>query len=140
MPEKAIIQEQDKMVPLDTSGDPVEVEIKDENEKDEVELKDQKEEVVEEKEEEKEVVAEEAEEEKKETKVPDDPYETSDLDDYSKGVKKRINNLVGRMREMERAYTDVRKENTDLRKKYTSIGKGYVNEFEGRIQAAENAA
>ena len=140
MPEKAIIQEQDKMVPLDTSGDPVEVEIKDENEKDEVELKDQKEEVVEEKEEEKEVVAEEVEEEKKETKVPDDPYETSDLDDYSKGVKKRINNLVGRMREMERAYTDVRKENTDLRKKYTSIGKGYVNEFEGRIQAAENAA
>ena len=140
MSKQAIIQEQDKMVPLDTSGDPVEVEIKDEREKDEVELKDQKEEVVEEKEEEKEVVAEEAEEEKKETKVPDDPYETSDLDDYSKGVKKRINNLVGRMREMERAYTDVRKENTDLRKKYTSIGKGYVNEFEGRIQAAENAA
>tara|TARA_R100001244_G_scaffold71250_1_gene57574 strand:- start:784 stop:1779 length:996 start_codon:yes stop_codon:yes gene_type:complete len=142
MPKQAIIQEQDKMVPLDTSGDPVEVEIKDEREKDEVELEDQKEEVVEEKEEDQkeEVVAEEAEEEKKDVKVPDDPYETSDLDDYSKGVKKRINNLVGRMREMERAYTDVRKENDDLRKKYTTVGKGYVSQFEGRVNSAAEAA
>jgi len=128
----------EKMVPIDTSGDPVEVELNDENEQVEVkeepqkEIEVQQEEAIEEKEE---VV-----EEKEEKEIPVDPYETGDLDSYSKGVKKRINNLVGRMREMERLYETTQKENEDLKKKYSNVGRGYVSEFEGRVTSSVEAA
>tara|TARA_R100000995_G_scaffold69283_1_gene37872 strand:+ start:972 stop:1955 length:984 start_codon:yes stop_codon:yes gene_type:complete len=134
--------EQDKMVPIDTSGDPVEIELKDENEKeDAVEV--QQEEVQEPVKQEPQPIEQEAEKVSRETEepeVPVDPYETGDLDNYSKGVKKRINNLVGRMREMERLYEAEKKENEDLKKKYSSVGKGYVSEFEGRVTSAVDAA
>ena len=79
----------EKMVPIDTSGDPVEVELNDEKEQIEVkeepqkEIEVQQEEIVEQ---------EEPKKVKEEEEVPVDPYETGDLDSYSKGVKKRINN------------------------------------------------
>ena len=136
-----VITEKDKMVPIDTSGDPVEIELKDEKEKVEVkeepekDIEVQQEEVVEQKEE-----PEEVSREKEKEEIPADPYETGDLDNYSKGVKKRINNLVGRMREMERLYEATQKENEDLKKKYSSVGKGYVSEFEGRVTSAVDAA
>ena len=76
----------------------------------------------------------------KEPEVPADPYETGDLDNYSKGVKKRINNLVGRMREMERLYEASQQENEQLKNKYSTVGKGYVSEFEGRVTSAVDAA
>jgi len=107
----------EKMVPIDTSGDPVEVELNDDKEQVQVkeepqkEIEVQQEEVVEQKEEQEEVSREKEKEE-----IPPDPYETGDLDNYSKGVKKRINNLVGRMREMERLYETTQKENEDLKK------------------------
>ena len=129
----------EKMVPIDTSGDPVEVELNDEKEQVEVKEEPQKEievqqeeEVVEQK--------EEPEKVKEEKEVPTDPYETGDLDSYSKGVKKRINNLVGRMREMERLYETTQKENEDLKKKYSNVGRGYVSEFEGRVTSSVEAA
>ena len=128
----------EKMVPIDTSGDPVEVELNDEKEQVEVkeepqkEIEVQQEEVVEQK--------EEPEKVKEEKEVPTDPYETGDLDSYSKGVKKRINNLVGRMREMERLYETTQKENEDLKKKYSNVGRGYVSEFEGRVTSSVEAA
>jgi len=120
----------EKMVPIDTSGDPVEVEIND----------DKKEEGVEVQQEEQEEESKELSREKTEPEVPTDPYETGDLDNYSKGVKKRINNLVGRMREMERLYETTQKENEDLKKKYSSVGRGYVSEFEGRVTSSVEAA
>jgi len=129
----------EKMVPIDTSGDPVEVELNDEKEQVEVKEEPQKEievqqeeEVVEQK--------EESERVKEEKEVPTDPYETGDLDSYSKGVKKRINNLVGRMREMERLYETTQKENEDLKKKYSNVGRGYVSEYEGRVTSSVEAA
>ena len=128
----------EKMVPIDTSGDPVEVELNDEKEQVEVkeepqkEIEVQQEEVVEQK--------EEPEKVKEEKEIPTDPYETGDLDSYSKGVKKRINNLVGRMREMERLYETTQKENEDLKKKYSNVGRGYVSEFEGRVTSSVEAA
>jgi len=130
----------EKMVPIDTSGDPVEVELNDEKEQVEVkeepqkEIEVQQEEVVEQEEPEK------VSREKEENEVPIDPYETGDLDSYSKGVKKRINNLVGRMREMERLYETTQKENEDLKKKYSNVGRGYVSEFEGRVTSSVEAA
>ena len=128
----------EKMVPIDTSGDPVEVELNDEKEQVEVkeepqkEIEVQQEEVVEQK--------EEPEKVKEEKEIPTDPYETGDLDSYSKGVKKRINNLVGRMREMERLYETTQKENEELKKKYSNVGRGYVSEFEGRVTSSVEAA
>ena len=129
----------EKMVPIDTSGDPVEVELNDEKEQVEVREQPQKEIEVQQEEE---VVEqqEEPEKVKEEKEIPTDPYETGDLDSYSKGVKKRINNLVGRMREMERLYEATQKENDDLKKKYSSVGRGYVSEFEGRVTSSVEAA
>ena len=128
----------EKMVPIDTSGDPVEVELNDETEQVEVreepqkEIEVQQEEVVEQK--------EEPEKVQQEKEVSADPYETGDLDNYSKGVKKRINNLVGRMREMERLYETTQKENETLKKQYNNVGRGYVSEFEGRVTSSVEAA
>ena len=133
----------EKMVPLDVTGDPVEVELKDENEKEEA-VEVQQEQVEEPIKQEPEPVEAEPEkvsrEKEKEPEVPTDPYETGDLDNYSKGVKKRINNLVGRMREMERLYEASQKENEELKNKYSTVGKGYVSEFEGRVTSAVDAA
>lgn len=132
----------EKMVPIDTSGDPVEVELNDDKKEEGVEVQQEEQETnnfVQEEE----VQEEESKElsrEKTEPEVPTDPYETGDLDNYSKGVKKRINNLVGRMREMERLYETTQKENEDLKKKYSSVGRGYVSEFEGRVTSSVEAA
>ena len=130
----------EKMVPIDTSGDPVEIELKDEKEKEEVEVQQEEEQPVEQEEKQEETVEEDVSREKEEPEIPVDPYETGDLDNYSKGVKKRINNLVGRMREMERLYEATQKENDDLKKKYSSVGRGYVSEFEGRVTSSVEAA
>ncbi len=128
----------EKMVPIDTSGDPVEVELNDE--KEQVEVKEEPQKEIEVQQEEEIVEQEEPKKIKEEEEVPVDPYETGDLDSYSKGVKKRINNLVGRMREMERLYETTQKENEDLKKKYSSVGRGYVSEFEGRVTSSVEAA
>ena len=129
----------EKMVPLDVTGDPVEVELKDENEKEEA-IAVEEEQVEEPVKEEPAPLKEEKVSREKEPEVPTDPYETGDLDNYSKGVKKRINNLVGRMREMERLYEAAQQENEQLKNKYSTVGKGYVSEFEGRVTSAVDAA
>ena len=132
---------EEKMVPIDTSGNSVEVELKDETVSTEVDVPENNvREIIEEKVEEKvEAVEEEKVEEKGET-TEEDPYKTDDLADYSKTVKKRINNLVGRMREMERLYEASQQENQELKHKYTNVGKGYVAEYEGRVTNAAEAA
>ena len=69
--------EQDKMVPIDTSGDPVEVEVKEEekvNERPEIEIQ--------------------------EGQVTETKKE--ELEDYSQSVKRRIDKLTRKMREAER--------------------------------------
>ena len=129
----------EKMVPLDVTGDPVEVELKDENEKEEA-VAVEEEQIEEPVKQESAPVKEEKVSREKEPEVPADPYETGDLDNYSKGVKKRINNLVGRMREMERLYEASQQENEQLKNKYSTVGKGYVSEFEGRVTSAVDAA
>ena len=78
----------DKMVPIDTSGDPVDVELKDDNQKENETP------VVETQEETPEVEVQQVEQptEKKE----------EELEEYSAGVKKRIDKLTKKMREAER--------------------------------------
>ena len=132
------------MVPLDVTGNPVEVTLKDEDIKEDVPVEESNIREIVEEETPQEVETKEVEETEEVEDAPQeeeaDPYKTDDLQDYSKGVKKRINNLVGRMREMERAYKDVQQENLDLKKKYTNVGKGYVSEYEGRVNSAAEAA
>ena len=134
----------EKLVPLDVTGNAVEVTLKDEDSKEEVVVEESNvKEIVEEAPQEVETKQEEVEtkqEKKVETLEDADPYKTDDLGDYSKNVKKRINNLVGRMREMERLYKDVQDENAELKKRYTNVGKGYVSEYEGRVVNAAEAA
>ena len=135
---------QEKMVPLDVTGNPVEVTLKDEDIKEDVPVEESNIREIVEEETPQEGETKEVEETEEVEEAPQeeeaDPYKTDDLQDYSKGVKKRINNLVGRMREMERAYKDVQQENVDLKKKYTNVGKGYVSEYEGRVTNAAEAA
>ena len=133
---------EEKMIPLDTSGNSVEVTLKEEENTQEIDAPESniREIIEEETVETPEQVAEDTTEDTDETSEETDPYKTDDLKDYSKGVKKRINNLVGRMREMERLYEATQQENNDLKKKYTNVGKGYVSEYEGRVNNAAEAA
>jgi hypothetical protein len=81
----------DKMVPIDTSGDPVEVELKEDDKKQEAKTT------------EPEVQVEEVsqEEVKKETELKEDSKE-EELEEYSASVKRRIDKLTRKMREAER--------------------------------------
>jgi hypothetical protein len=74
----------DKMVPIDTSGDPVEVELKEEAQKEEVKTTEPEVQV-------EEVPQEEPKQEKEE-----------ELEEYSQSVKRRIDKLTKKMREAER--------------------------------------
>ena len=91
MPE-AITPSSEKLVPIDTSGNAVDVTLKEDKKDDVVATTEGEAPVVEIKEEK---ITEEVVEEKPETK-------TEELEEYSAGVKKRIDKLTKKMREAER--------------------------------------
>jgi len=123
MPEAAKIEslkEDALMVELDTSGKSIDVELKP-NKKEETET-----EVVEEK---------DTTEEVKETKK-------DEREEYSDGVKKRIDKLTYKIREAERREKEalsfaeqVKKEKDELQGKFDKLDDGYVNEFAGRVKS-----
>ena len=92
MPE-AITPSSEKLVPIDTTGNAVDVTLKDEKEKGVIETTEEESPIVEVKEEEE--VKEEVKEQPQETKE-------EELEEYSAGVKKRIDKLTKKMREAER--------------------------------------
>ena len=113
--------EQEKMVPIDTSGDPVDVEIKDSKDESQEKIETKEPEVV-------------VEEQSKQTTKNDE------LDDYSESVKKRIDKLTKKMREAERReaaaleYAEkVKKQNDDLEAKTKELDSGYTAEFKERV-------
>jgi hypothetical protein len=125
MPEaqETTIKDDNIMVDLDTTGKAVDVELDDSkaNTK-EVETKDQP--IVEVKEEKK-----------------------DEREEYSEGVKKRIDRLTYKIRESERREKEalsfaeqVKKERDDLQTKFTKLDDGYVNEFAGRVKSELEAA
>tara|TARA_R100000935_G_C2838261_1_gene169439 strand:- start:192 stop:1070 length:879 start_codon:yes stop_codon:yes gene_type:complete len=72
--------------------------------------------------------------------VSDEKSSDDELEEYSSGVKGRINNLTKRFREEERQkqsaveYAEnVRKENENLKKRIDSLDKGYQEQFESRV-------
>ena len=87
------IMAEEKMIPLDTSGNSVEVTLKEEENTQEIDAPESniREIIEEETVETPEQVAEDTTEDTDETSEETDPYKTDDLKDYSKGVKKRIN-------------------------------------------------
>ena len=119
-----------KMVDIDTSGNPVDVDIET---KEEEQLQDE--------------VA--VQEEQQDTSVrevkPDQPQEDSELDDHSDKVQKRIDKLTAKMREAERReqaaleYAEgLKKQYSELDTKYKKLDDGYLNEFKNRVEVSQS--
>jgi len=116
-----------KMVDIDTSGNPVDVDIKDEEQKQE------------------DVTVEEQDNSVREVKTNEQSNE-DDLNEYSDSVKKRIDKLTAKMREAERReqaaieFADgLKKQYSDLDKKYKDLDTGYLSEFKNRIEISKAA-
>jgi hypothetical protein len=115
--------ENNKMVPLDTSGESVDVEVKEEEKKEsDVQVTQE---------------AAPAEEPKKESK---------EHDEYSNKVQTRINDLTKKWREEERKAEaalqyarSVKKENEDLKTQKNTLDESYITEFKQRAQAEEKS-
>jgi chromosome segregation ATPase len=123
MPEvEKIRSESEKMVPIDTSGDPVDVELKDDKTKEE------------------EVVAEEVQEETEVQETTSDNKE--EAEEYSQSVKKRIDKLTFKVREAERQREEalryaqsVKKERDELGTKIKKVDDGYLTEYSARVKS-----
>ena len=116
--------EQDKMVPIDTSGDPVDIELKEDDKK------------------ENEVQVEQPAEPAVETKVEEKKEE--ELEEYSQSVKRRIDKLTRKMREAERreqAAIDyakkVQEENKNLQATSINTSRERVSSDEASIASTE---
>ena len=117
--------EQDKMVPIDTSGEAVEVTLddnKDKKEQDKVEVQ----------------------EEQPEIEVKEEKSKDNELEDYSQSVQRRIDKLTKKMREAERreqAAIDyakkVQAENQNLQATTISTSRERVVSDEAQIASTE---
>ena len=110
------------MVELDTTGNSVDIELDDS--KANTKEVDTKEPIVEVKEEKK-----------------------DEREEYSEGVKKRIDRLTYKIRESERREKEalsfaeqIKRERDDLQTKFTKLDDGYVNEFAGRVKSELESA
>ena len=116
--------EQDKMVPIDTSGDSVDIELKEEDKKEnEVQVSESAEPVV-------------------ETKVEEKKEE--ELEEYSQSVKRRIDKLTRKMREAERREQaaieyakKVQEQNKNLQATSISTSRERVSSDEASIASTE---
>ena len=118
----------DPMVELDIGGDSVDVELKDKENTSKVE--DKKSEAIE---------VKETTETKEEVK--------DEREEYSDGVKKRIDRLTYKIREAERREQaavqfaqKIKEEKDSLEGKFKELDDGYVNEFTGRVQSQLESA
>ena len=109
------------MIELDTGGNAVDVELKQEKE---VEVEEQKEEKVDQP---KEAVKE---------------VKKDEREEYSKDVQKRIDRMTYKIREEERREKEalefakkIKKEKDDLQVKFDKVDDGYVNEFSTRVKS-----
>ena len=113
------------MVELDTGGNAVDIELKEEKE---IQVEEQKDEKV----------------ESKETKKEDNKDER---EEYSKDVQKRIDRMTYKIREAERREKEaldfakkVKKEKDELQGKFDKLDDGYVTEFSTRVKSELEAA
>ena len=120
-------EETDKTVPIDTSGESMDIEIENKNDENE-----HKEEPTEE-------VLEVEEQQKKET--------TEEGEEYSQSVKKRIDKLTFKIREAERQKEEalkyanfIKSERDVLKGKITKVDEGYINEYSARVKSEMDKA
>ena len=113
------------MVELDTGGNAVDVELK----------------------EEKEVQVEEQKEDKVESKQAKKEDKKDEREEYSKDVQKRIDRMTYKIREAERREKEalefakkIKKEKDDLQGKFDKLDDGYVTEFSTRVKSELEAA
>ena len=113
------------MVELDTGGNAVDIELKEEKE---AQVEEQKDEKV----------------ESKETKKED---KKDEREEYSKDVQKRIDRMTYKIREAERREKEaldfakkVKKEKDELQGKFDKLDDGYVTEFSTRVKSELEAA
>jgi hypothetical protein len=113
------------MIELDTGGNAVDIELKEEKE---VQVEEQKEDKV----------------ESKQTKKED---KKDEREEYSKDVQKRIDRMTYKIREAERREKEalefakqVKKEKDDLQGKFNKLDDGYVNEFSTRVKSELESA
>jgi hypothetical protein len=139
------MQEQEKMVDIDTSGPGADIELEEQKQEEIIETKEedsssapQAAESTDEKVEEK----QEASDEKQETKEQKD-----ELKDYSEGVQRRIAKLTKKWREAQRqadealSFAKIQKEEKEkLQKKYSSVEQAGVKDREERIKSGMQAA
>ena len=130
---------EEKLIPLDTSGNDVEVTLKEEDSKEEVAVEESNIREVPKEEPQVEVQEEKPEEEKKENK--------DELEEYSATVKKRIDKLTRKMREAERKEQaaieyakKVQEENKKLTSRSAQENKAYVDDLSNRVTAQIDAA
>jgi hypothetical protein len=116
--------QEDKTVPIDTSGESLEVTLDEDNVK-KVEAP----------------VTEEAAVEVTETQTETVKPKEDETVEYSQSVKKRIDKLTKRLREAERreeaaiTYAQgVQKESKDIKNKYETLDKNYIDEFGTRVE------
>ena len=121
MPEAQKEVKEEQLVPIDTSGDSVDVEL----DESKVNPADEEE------------VVEEQEQEEPEQEATDDEQPSTEHDEYSEKVNKRISKLVGKLRESERRedaalkYAQGLKGRQDqLENQLTSLNQSYVNQAE----------
>tara|TARA_R110000851_G_scaffold188697_1_gene338752 strand:- start:23 stop:946 length:924 start_codon:yes stop_codon:yes gene_type:complete len=124
---------EEKLIPLDTSGNDVEVTLKEEVNESEVGADESNIRVI---------PVETKEEEVKETTENKD-----ELEEYSTGVKKRIDKLTRKMRESERREQaaveyakNVQEENSKLKTRSSETDKLYVSDLSARIESQIDAA
>jgi len=143
--------EQDKMVPIDTSGASVEIELEDQKKeaKDEEQNTVVEEQSIEEpiqeeptKQEPAELTEEQVSEEdaSREKEEPEEGPSTKALRGYSKRQKRKMDKMLARLKDMEEYADSITKERDKLKDQLSSVGKGYVSEFEGRVTSAVEAA
>jgi len=134
---------EEKMVDLDTSGEGAVVNLEEQKDESVVNTEEPKKEQVETKQEE---VIEEPREELKEGSEPEKKDEEK-LEDYSKGVQKRISGLTKRMREAERREKAaleyaraVESKRKTLDSRFGQVNKDYVSQFEKRVKDGMESA
>ena len=131
---------EEKLIPLDTSGNDVEVTLKEEVNESEVGADESNIRVI--------PVETKEEEEVKETTETTETTENKDeLEEYSTGVKKRIDKLTRKMRESERREQaaieyakNVQEENSKLKTRSSETDKLYVSDLSARIESQIDAA
>ena len=129
---------EEKLIPLDTSGNDVEVTLKEEVNESEVTADESNI---------REIPPETKEEETKKEEVKETTENKDELEEYSTGVKKRIDKLTRKMRESERREQaaveyakNVQEENSKLKTRSSETDKLYVSDLSARIESQIDAA